>query len=327
MKTVFVYEYFTALGLGRDPSDPAHSFYREGLAMREAVRQDFAAIPGVTVKTLDNLDQDQLADGLMTAAEGVDAAVLISPEFGEQLSRDSRWVDSVTPNRLGPTLEAIRFYSDKFRHSRSLVAAMIRHPITLTQVVGDSDWVVKHRYGAGSFATRWTQSRVERQAILQDGLDGVSPDNLIWQEYVPGRPASVSFLIGSKQALALWPCWQTMSQDRRFTYFGGETIASPELYERAVRLATRAVEALPGLLGYVGVDLILGDDPSGDKDYVLEINPRLTTSYIGLRAKANDNLMSLMWRIAVGEEGVSVRWKPEHVVFHANGIVERISET
>ena len=36
--------------------------------------------------------------------------------------------------------------------------------------------------------------------------------------------------------------------------------------------------ALPGLWGFVGVDLILDPQPR-----VLEINPRLTTSYVGLR--------------------------------------------
>ena len=37
---------------------------------------------------------------------------------------------------------------------------------------------------------------------------------------------------------------------------------------------------LPDALGYVGVDVII--DKENDKIYVLEINPRLTTSYVGL---------------------------------------------
>ena len=47
MTTVFVYEYCCALGLGRDPSDPAHSLYREGRAMRDAVAEDFRRRRGV----------------------------------------------------------------------------------------------------------------------------------------------------------------------------------------------------------------------------------------------------------------------------------------
>jgi tyramine---L-glutamate ligase len=43
--------------------------------------------------------------------------------------------------------------------------------------------------------------------------------------------------------------------------------------------------ALPGLAGYVGVDLMVGE--SGMT--VLEINPRLTTSYVGMHAAIGDN--------------------------------------
>ena len=35
---------------------------------------------------------------------------------------------------------------------------------------------------------------------------------------------------------------------------------------------------VPGLKGYVGIDMVLSDDEC----YVIEINPRLTTSYLGL---------------------------------------------
>ena len=40
------------------------------------------------------------------------------------------------------------------------------------------------------------------------------------------------------------------------------------------------VESFSGLRGYVGVDVVLGQD----KLYVVDVNPRLTTSYVGLRA-------------------------------------------
>ena len=42
----------------------------------------------------------------------------------------------------------------------------------------------------------------------------------------------------------------------------------PALAERAVRLAEHAVAAVPGLFGYVGVDLVLGDQA----DFVIEID-------------------------------------------------------
>ena len=77
-----------------------------------------------------------------------------------------------------------------------------------------------------------------------------------------------------------------MSDDGRFVYLGGSLPLPHALASRATRLAQQAVAALPDPLGYVGVDLVLGADADGADDYVIEINPRLTTSYIGLRAAA-----------------------------------------
>ena len=63
-------------------------------------------------------------------------------------------------------------------------------------------------------------------------------------------------------------------------------------------MGKQALPALPPATGYVGVDLVLGRDPNGSEDYVIEVNPRLTTSYVGLRAAAKSNLADSMFRIA-----------------------------
>jgi predicted ATP-grasp superfamily ATP-dependent carboligase len=49
------------------------------------------------------------------------------------------------------------------------------------------------------------------------------------------------------------------------------------------------------------VDLVLGADPNGREDFVIEVNPRLTTSYVGLRAAAQANLADAMWKISRGK--------------------------
>ncbi|NIV10374.1 MAG: ATP-grasp domain-containing protein, partial [Aliifodinibius sp.] len=58
------------------------------------------------------------------------------------------------------------------------------------------------------------------------------------------------------------------------------------LLEEALETAQRTVELLRGLRGYVGVDMVL----TNDEPVVVEVNPRLTTSYIGLRKVINFNL-------------------------------------
>ena len=65
------------------------------------------------------------------------------------------------------------------------------------------------------------------------------------------------------------------------SYAGGRLPLSRELNDRANRLARRALDTIPGLRGFVGLDLILADKP--EDDTVIEINPRLTVSFVALR--------------------------------------------
>src|SRR5262249_27211100 len=112
-----------------------------------------------------------------------------------------------------------------------------------------------------------------------------SADHIV-QPFVPGVAASVAFLFGPGRCLALPPAAQRLSEDDCFRYLGGSVPLPPPLAERARRLAWTAVETLPDLRGYVGVDVVLGDATDGSADWIIEINPRLTTSYVGLRALA-----------------------------------------
>src|SRR5205823_6483532 len=107
---------------------------------------------------------------------------------------------------------------------------------------------------------------------------------LRFEEYVPGLSASVAVLCGPAGNHALPACEQRLTDDGRFTYLGGRVHLAPPLDARARRLALAAVAALPEPRGYLGVDLVLGAAVNGNGDRVIEVNPRLTTSYVGLRA-------------------------------------------
>lgn len=325
---VFVFEYLTAVGLGRDPADPLHGMYREGRAMRDAVAEDFARLPGWEVEVFDRFARDggTQADQVRRAAERSDCSVVIAPESGGILHEFSWSVSSSAARLLGPTPETVELTADKLaladlwrRHGVPTPAATDR-PLS----GGESfPAVLKPRDGAGSenmFLLR-DGSDVDRATAVMIAGDHTNP--MILQEYVPGRPASVAFLCGPAGNVPLMPCWQLLSDDGRFKYCGGELPIPPELADRAVRLASRAVGCVAGLLGYVGVDLVLGDAPDGSQDSAIEINPRLTTSYVGLRALAEFNIAEAMLAVADGQDP-PMRWKPGRVRFTPDGAVEHV---
>jgi predicted ATP-grasp superfamily ATP-dependent carboligase len=104
--------------------------------------------------------------------------------------------------------------------------------------------------------------------------------------------------------ICLPACKQVLSDDGCFRYCGGQLPLPEPPDDRARRLALAAVRTLPKPQGYLGVDLVLGDDPQGHGDAIIEINPRLTTSYVGLRALARENLAGAMLAVARGQQPV-----------------------
>ena len=70
-----------------------------------------------------------------------------------------------------------------------------------------------------------------------------------------------------------------------FSYRGSEIPFSSDKHEETINLAKQAVALVPGLSGYIGMDILIAVEGC----YLLEINPRLTTSYIGLRLVVNMN--------------------------------------
>lgn len=316
MPRVLVYEFLTAHGIGRDPASPEHSLYREGRAMRDAVAEDVGRIPGYSVEKADQPSS-------LAGAGRFDRAVVIAPELGGQLDQDVRLAIEAGGVPVGASPAAIRLTSDKL----SLADYWVRHAVQTPHTLPAAQWprerlpaVFKPRDGAGSSDTFLVESPEDFDTYAARATEG-GGSLAVAQDFVAGRPASVAFLIGPERIIPLLPAFQRISTDGRFRYLGGELPIPPTLAERAIHLGRRAVECVPGLLGYVGVDLVLGDTGDGSKDYAIEINPRLTTSYVGLRALADFSIAEAMLRLAAGEPPPEIRWKPGRVRFGPDGSV------
>ncbi|HEX3152404.1 MAG TPA: ATP-grasp domain-containing protein, partial [Gemmataceae bacterium] len=153
--------------------------------------------------------------------------------------------------------------------------------------------------------------------------EGDRSGHLIAQPYIPGFAASVAFLVGPTTSIPLVPCEQILSRDGQFHYLGGRLPLAPNLATRAIRIATAAIACVPNLLGYVGVDIILGDD---GRDWAIEINPRLTTSYIGLRALARFNIAAIMLAVLRNDAVPHLEWHERTIAFTPT-VVEVTSTT
>jgi predicted ATP-grasp superfamily ATP-dependent carboligase len=327
---VFVYEYCCAT-----QTPLAESLRHEGRAMLTAVLEDLSRVEGIQLSTLLAQDSPTVPGvravrpeaGTETAcfqqlARQADYALVIAPESDDLLAQRCEWAERAGAKLLGPSVEAVRLTGDKLRLGRHLLQARIPTPHCdeLSGAWRSFPFVLKPRHGAGSQATFLVETEAALERCLEAARAEGCEDEFILQPFAPGMPVSVALLIGARAILPLLPAAQRLTSDGRFHYQGG-TIPLPDaLRERAVSLARRAVEAVPGLVGYVGVDLVLDD---AGRDMVMEINPRLTTSYVGLRALARTNLMEMLLALVEGRPTLEPEWWPGTVEFRADGTVTR----
>jgi tyramine---L-glutamate ligase len=128
---------------------------------------------------------------------------------------------------------------------------------------------------------------------------------MIVQEFVPGRAMSVALMVNGNRTAQLLPCEQRISNDGLFQYLGGSIARE---HERIAFDARSAIVGLDGLHGFVGIDFILDDQ---NRVWFLEINPRLTTSYLGLRRIAQFNLAASM----MGNHQ-EIQWFPDGITWN-----------
>ncbi len=112
------------------------------------------------------------------------------------------------------------------------------------------------------------------------------------QEYIEGTDISVSLISDGENAMPLSLNEQYVElKDDKGRYLGGKLPFENKYGDEALEIAKKAVESMEGLKGFVGVDLIINAD---EKDiysvYLLEINSRFTTPYVGLKQISNINI-------------------------------------
>ncbi len=319
-QTVVLYEFVTGGGWrSAYPDQPCPaSLLTEGQAMLMALASDFGRLPDVDARVICDrgtcrmwagmlgcqaIEVGDRSDRMVLAETAAQAnwSLVVAPEFDGRLSERAAWVTRAGGKLLGCSLSSILLTSDKHATAVHLGMRDIAVPegtkiVRGTKLPHPLPWkqsVLKPRYGAGSQGIHLLDEDHLLRATTW-------PLDMRLECFMPGQAASVAALCGPVGVFPLPPCRQEISQDGLFQYLGGSAPLEAPLAARASRLAVAALSSIPGLLGYVGVDMVLGNDPSGANDAVIEINPRLTTSYVGLRSLATTNLAQGMLDVAEG---------------------------
>ncbi len=309
---------------------------------------------GAALTTIGISSQPALLHALRQTAAAVDAVLLVAPESGGTLELLLRTVQDLHPSDrsqlvatrpvlLNLDADLTRCFADKFATWEWLSAhglptiptrlidsgvaeVLLRLPDGGRQGVFARDSretpavVVKPRDGAGSDGVRIVR---DARVPWRDLPDGASNAPLIAQPFVRGQACSFGLIGGGEagETTILPAAEQCLHCDgTSLQYRGGVVPAAPRVCEAVEKVARRLSFAVGGFRGYLGVDVIM-DEMLPEQVVIVEVNPRLCTSFVGYQALAQENLAArfLGWQQQPGNRGV--RWNSGQVSFDVSGRV------
>jgi tyramine---L-glutamate ligase len=288
LSTIFVCEFITAGGFNH--AELPQSLVHEGMLMRDVLLADLSQLPYQVITTVDarlsipkhchtyasvQSDDDvwQVWEHAMHAA---DAVWLIAPETDGLLEKLTKLAVKLQKIIIGCGLESIAVSTSKLATYQVLQKAGIITIPTYTpenwpKSVGT--WIAKPDDGAGCDATVCFDSA---EALVNwININNKAASHVI-QPFQKGITASISCVMRNGKAFVL-SCNQQIIEinNHQLSYHGSKLNAMCESYSSFEVIANKIAKTMPDLAGYVGVDVIVNDD----KVIVVEINPRLTTSY------------------------------------------------
>lgn len=314
---LLVFEFITGGGLSSEtlPASLAH----EGSLMLQALLEDLIRLPELQLTvpidyrqrncleynedariTWVNVSEDDDFESLwQRLLNANDAVWVIAPETGSLLAKFIRSAQNSGKKIFGCDLAAIQLCSDKFLTYSTLTAKGIACVETnsLDKIGAETTFplVIKPRDGVGCEQIQYISNRSD---LIAAKTFLPNPDEFLIQPYEEGESLSLSVLFYQGKAWLLSVNRQSIEINQGcFTLKACTVNCESFENEDLADLCQCIALAIPGLWGYVGIDLI-----RSEKGFlVLEINPRLTSSYVGLRPAFGYNVAQLILQLDLQE--------------------------
>jgi predicted ATP-grasp superfamily ATP-dependent carboligase len=309
IKKIFVCEFITGGGLCAEALP--ESLLKEGILMRDALLQDLSELPYEISATYDarlappancasciavNKHED-VWHIWQTQMQLADAVWLIAPETGGILKKLTQMAEKLRlnglqgPLLLGCGLGSIEVASKKMDTHFALEAAGITSIPTYTLESWPKNhqvWLAKPNDGAGCGDTVCFNNTEDLEGWIVANHKQMLH---VIQPFQSGDAGSISCVMRNGTAQLLSCNSQHIEiNNQMLSYRGGVVNGVCDYWPQFEFIANKIAQALPRLAGYVGIDVIV----DGDEVIVVEINPRLTTTYIGMHESIGVNPADLI---------------------------------
>ncbi len=309
---ILVFEYITGGGLNQ--AQLPESLVKEGLLMLQALLNNLAEIESVDVVVmLDERLRDRLALAKSLQLHSINADCDCRLKFRELISScDAVW--PIAPESDGLLLSLCE---EVERHGKYLLTSsanavtiggnkwltyerLRRYNVNMVKTeklndfsITEGEWIIKPKDGVGCELSFVVESEAEFAAKTAH----IDTSHFIIQPHLPGKKISLSCLFKQGKGWLLSVNLQEfklVEHQYKLTGIHVNYIADRGKYQHIVNDIGKSI---PDLWGYVGIDLIETDS----QVFVLEINPRLTTSYAGISRACGINVAQLTLQLLSGE--------------------------
>jgi len=219
-------------------------------------------------------------------APGCDVGLVIAPDH--LLPRFTLAMETRTHN-LGCGSMNVAVCANKQRTGTILAS----HGIAVPEEQEEGLRVVKPVFGCGAMGVRLTRGPAGEGEFGQRYIEGENYSVSVVGSRVVGE-ACLYFTGEPPVAIALNRQHIEIDTEGKFHYRGGETPASHPKEQEIKETAINAVKTL-GCQGYAGVDVVVAD-----RVYVVDVNPRITTSIVGIAATMNEEIADILIRASKG---------------------------
>jgi predicted ATP-grasp superfamily ATP-dependent carboligase len=308
---ILIFEYIT--GGGFNKQELPDSLVSEGVLMLQALLDNFSSITGVelivmldwrmtgivkteSINTVVISPEHTVSEEFIRLARQCDAVWPIAPEFDLILKTLCQTVESLGKTVLTSPATAVAVAGNKFKTCQHLSRNNI--PAIPTWMLDDmfyssGEWMVKPVDGAGC-ADSYLITEQEDLAVIVKQLHG--KDQFIIQPHIQGKKTSLSCLFKQGHGWLLCANLQKFNIINKQYHLSEIVVNYHSDLSVYQDLMVNVAKALPDLWGYVGIDLIV----TADQILVLEINPRLTTSFAGIYAALGINVAEKVLQLLEG---------------------------
>jgi len=244
---------------------------------------------------------NELSAKLKEQSSVTDAVYVIAPESSQVLEKLVHTIETSGGTSLNCEIDAIERVSNKMTAYETIKKRGLKVPETVLLDIQEKTENIKRLTKELGYPLVFKPldgvscsglSLVKDEGGIAAAVKKVRQESMskqfIAQKVIRGKAASVCVISTGDKALSVTLNKQLVtlaSPDEESGYYGGVVPFDHSLEKEALRAAQTVVEGIGGLKGYVGVDIIL----SNEGPVVMEVNPRLTTSYVGLRRVVNFN--------------------------------------